>query len=290
MACEREDVQKEVEYTGEIEAQTEKEAVTQMETSYDDRYQLTIKGKGKEITFSSQELLSRKDIEELTFKDVAAYPKKEMSYKAIKFANLLEELQLGRDSTLVFIAEDDFAAPIRSEVLSNTSPDNSIAYLAIEEANNKWPPFRSGYGTAGPFYVFWLNPELSNIGREEWPYKFNLIKIQDSFDSLYPNIKPDHSIPDDSDIMLGYKSFVKNCFACHKLDQTGPGIMGPDLNYPMSPTEYYREGILEKLVRNPENIRHNPQGVMAGFNEEEISDLELGQLLKYLAHMASRDN
>lgn len=253
-----------------------------------DRYRLKIDRNGREQIFSTEELLSRSDVEDVNFLDVAAYPDSEMTYRAIRFANLMDELQIDKSATLVFVAEDDFAAPIRSEMLLNTSPDGSVAYLAIENPLDRWPPFRSGQGTAGPFYVFWINPELSNIGREEWPYKFNSITIKDSFESLYNDIYPDLSGADAAEIEAGYNSFVKNCFACHKVNQVGPGVMGPDLNFPRSPTEYFHEEFLKMFIRDPKSVRENPRGVMAGFDEEEISDVELDQLLAYLKHMAAR--
>ena len=53
-----------------------------------------------------------------------------------------------------------------------TGPGQSIAYIAIENPKSKWPdlPLKPSSGSAGPFYLVWLKPELSGILQEEWPY------------------------------------------------------------------------------------------------------------------------
>ena len=212
-----------------------------------------------------------------------------MTFTAIKFAALLKNLEFNLDATIEFIAMDGFTAPLDPSLLLNTSIKKSIAYLAIEDPENKWPVHRSGEGTAGPFYLFWTNPELSDIGREEWPYKFNQVVIKEPFETLYPELVPDRSISSYQALEAGFDVYVKNCIACHKLDQVGPGSMGPDLNFPMSPLDYFKDGILRKFIRNPQSIRENPKTPMGGFSRELISDEEMDQLLAYLDHMAYRD-
>ena len=114
--------------------------------------QLTIENDDVRYEYSSTDLLSRKDIETISIRDVSAYPRVDMTFTAIKFATFLQELKFKLDSTIEFIAMDGFTAPLEPSLLLNTSIDKSIAYLAIEDPDNKWPAHRSGEGTAGPFY------------------------------------------------------------------------------------------------------------------------------------------
>jgi len=250
---------------------------------------LTIKNDGVRHVYKSSDLLSREDIETISIRDVAAYPRKDMIFTAIKFATLLKELEFDSNSTIEFIAMDGFTAPLEPSLLLNTSTEKSVAYLAIEDAENKWPAHRSGEGTAGPFYLFWTNPDLSDIGREEWPYKFNRVVIKGSFETLYPDLVPDKSNSNYQVLNAGFEVYVRNCIACHKLGRVGPGSMGPDLNYPMSPLDYFREGILRKFIRNPQSIRENPKTPMGGFSRELISDEEMDQLLAYLDYKVYRN-
>lgn len=262
----------------------------------DEYYQLTLQANGEKRSYFSKILLERADIETITIVDVSAYPRKEMTFKALKIATLLQDLPIKHDSRIEFIARDGFTANLNPSTLLNTSSNKSIAYLAIEDPENPWPlyakhmtPDKPTDETAGPFYLFWVNPELSNIGREEWPFKFNQITVSTTLKVLYPGIVPSQAIGPGSDqIQAGFDVYVKNCLACHQLNKTGPGIMGPDLNFPMNPTEYFKEGILEKYIRDPQSVRFNPKTAMGAFPSSIITDRELEQLINYLKYMSKQ--
>lgn len=104
----------------------------------EDYYRLTITdSQGDEHVFTTEELLRRKDLETITIKDDPAYPRRNMTYKAVRFANLLDSIALTPDATVEFVARDGFTAPLDAGLLKNTSPEASVAYLAIEEPRNK---------------------------------------------------------------------------------------------------------------------------------------------------------
>jgi mono/diheme cytochrome c family protein len=86
----------------------------------------------------------------------------------------------------------------------------------------------------------------------------------------------------------GFTLFQKNCLACHRLNGAGNGQVGPDLNLPFNPTEYFREGYLQRYIRDPQSLRHWPQGKMPGFSASVLPDHELQLLIGYLQHMAQR--
>jgi mono/diheme cytochrome c family protein len=249
---------------------------------------LIIEWDGKQAMLTAGDLLAREDVETVTIEDPSAYPRQKMAYKALKMAALMKELGISGDRNMQFIALDGFTANIDAQLLLNTSEEGAIAYLAIEDPKDPWPPHRSGDGTAGPFYLFWLHPERSNIGREEWPYKFNRVVARDPVEKLYPEIVPAGSAPDHRVLEAGFRVFVKNCFTCHTLNGVGPGRMGPDLNYPMSPVEYFRDGVLRKYIRDPQSVRLHPRTAMGPFPPELISEEEMDQLLAYLRYMSTR--
>ena len=64
--------------------------------------------------------------------------------------------------------------------------------------------------------------------------------------------------------------------------------MGPDLNVPMNPTEYFTESALKRLVRDPKSVRDWSAGVMPGFDAGHLSETELDHVIAYLKHMASK--
>ena len=88
--------------------------------------------------------------------------------------------------------------------------------------------------SAGPFYLIWKNPKLSDIGTENWPFMLAGFDVKKSLEMTYPKIIPASNIKKSDDVYLGMQSFVKNCFACHKMNAQGEGVMGPDLNLPMN--------------------------------------------------------
>jgi hypothetical protein len=39
------------------------------------------------------------------------------------------------------------------------------------------------------------------------------------------------------------------------MNHQGPSRVGPDLNLPLNPTEYFKESVLPRYIRNPKSIR-----------------------------------
>ncbi len=82
--------------------------------------------------------------------------------------------------------------------------------------------------------------------------------------------------------------FQRTCLACHTLNGQGDAQLGPDLNIPHSPTEYFRQDLLRSYIRDPQSLRRWPQARMPGFDRQALSDADLEALLAYLRHMAAR--
>lgn len=249
---------------------------------------LTIKAGDKQAAFTRAALLKRPELTTLTIADDPAYPGKTMTYKAVPAYVLFEGLDLAANAVIQFKCLDGFSAPIGRDRLLNKAPDKSIAYVAIETTDAPWPALKPGAPTAGPFYLVWPKPELSFIGREEWPYQLAAFEVKGSLAQVYPAIFPDPKLKADSPVVKGFEVFTRNCFACHTLNKSGAAEFGPDLNVPMSPTEYFTKGALKKLIRDPQSLRHFPKSRMVGFPPSVISDKDLDDLIAYLEHMAKR--
>jgi mono/diheme cytochrome c family protein len=86
----------------------------------------------------------------------------------------------------------------------------------------------------------------------------------------------------------GQIAFVNKCFTCHTMNGAGPASVGPDLNLPMNPTEYFTDRGLRALIRDPRSVRVWPEQRMPNFAEVDLSDEELGLILAYLRHMVDR--
>lgn len=244
---------------------------------------LTIMADKQRLVFSQSQLLSRHDIQTISVAD-SVYKERFTRFKAIPMANLLSGLSVPDSGLVQYNGSDGFSAILEKTRVLSPDPKASKAYLAIEDPQDPWPDLVGKTTSAGPFYLVWTDPQASAIGREEWPFKVVSIAILSDERSAFPDIYPaDDAAPN---VQAGFKSFLKNCFACHKMNGNGAGSVGPDLNLPMNPTEYLDERALAALIRRPASVRTWPGMVMRGFSEAAIPDVERSDLIAYLRYMS----
>lgn len=206
--------------------------------------------------------------------------KRTMTYTAVPLSAILRDIR-GFHS-LQFKAADGFAADIPVNLLLSASEP----WLAIETSGKPWPAVKTGGPSAGAFYLVWLTPEKSGVTPEQWPFQIVSISDVEPLQQRYPQIVPDAAT--DSAAYRGLQVFAMQCAVCHRINGGGDGTIGPDLNKPFNPTEYFHEDFLRKLIRNPASVRTWPQSVMPGFNETTLSGEQLDDLLAYLRQMAKQ--
>ena len=241
---------------------------------------------GKDVQkFTRTALLKHPDLQTITVYDPAF--KQEMKYQAVPAAKLFAKFPAAMaadDSTLQFACTDGFSSSLDKAHVLNLSPDKSIAYVAIETTKNKWPRLPKPPYTLGPFYLVWLNAEKSGIAQEQWPGLLKSLEIKPSLRSQFPLIFPGDRAS--SSVQNGFEVFHKNCFACHTMNNQGTGHVGPDLNLPMGPTDYFKEDAFKKFVRAPSNLRSWNTMRMPAFNKTEISDDDIDNLVQYFRAMS----
>jgi mono/diheme cytochrome c family protein len=236
------------------------------------------------LSYSQSQLLSRRDLHTLSTTD-SEYKQRLTEFKAIPIADLLAGLTIPELAVVQFNSSDGFSANLERSRLLSADPKASKAFLAIEDPRNPWPQLGGKAASAGPFYLLWMNPRASGIGPEEWPYQIVSIHILSDARSVFPDIFPATDAA--PNVQKGFKSFQKNCFACHKMNGNGTASIGPDLNLPMNPTEYFEAEGLTALIRNPASVRTWPGMVMRGFSAAVIPDAELADLIAYLGYMSA---
>jgi len=246
---------------------------------------LTIRAASKTVVYKRSALLARPDVVTLVVPRDPAY-ERPMTYRAVAATALFKDIPVAASATLQFRCLDGFSAPIAKDRLLSRSSHGARAFIAIEPPHHPWPKLRADRPSAGPFYLVWSKPELSRISQEEWPYQLAGFEVKADVASLYPKIVPGKEVAADSPVRRGFAVFTKNCFACHTLNKSGTGQVGPDLNVPMSPTEYFAPGILRRLVRDQQKVRYFPRSTMSRFPPEVISNRELDDLVAYLGYMA----
>ncbi len=236
------------------------------------------------LIFSQSQLLSRSDVRTITVAD-SAYGRRFTRFKAIPIANLFKGISVPEPAVVQCSSTDGFSAVLEKARLFGTDPKASKAYLAIEDPGSPWPNLDGTGSSAGPFYLVWTHPQASSIGPEEWPYQIASFHILSDLRSVFPGIYP--AADATPDVQNGFNSFQRNCLACHKMNGNGAGTIGPDLNLPMNPTEYFESKALVSLIRDPAGVRTWPRRAMRGFSEAAIPDAELLDLIAYLRYMST---
>ncbi len=228
------------------------------------------------VRLSLTELLSSPNLRVIEVPASTDYPRP-MRYQAIPLTSLIPK---PANESVQFKASDGFVANIPSDLLYGPSQP----WLAIESPQTPWPPLSRDKLSAGPFYLVWLMPEKAGISPEQWPYRIISISEAPALEKRFPVLLPKTSA--NSPEQRGLRVFLTNCSVCHKLNGAGDAAMGPDLNVPYNPTEYFQEPFLRKLIREPASVRNWGQRIMPGFSPSVLPDAQLDDLLAYLRQMA----
>jgi mono/diheme cytochrome c family protein len=238
------------------------------------------------ITWSEEQLRKHRSVVSLVVPDAPAYPGSTLKFDAIPLKALVPQEYSRAGLNIVFECLDGFAAAIPSTRVLGGSPGGPQAFLAIEDPAAPWPPLKERPDTtAGPFYLVWKADGPRQTAPEEWPYQIARIVVKQN---EFHAIAPDASVGPDSPVEAGFQIYLRNCSACHTLNGIGDSNLGPDLNAPMNPTEYFKDGVFEKYVRNPDAILYWKDQRMPSFPAEVMTDAELAALRAYLEYMAPR--
>ncbi|HEX2603769.1 MAG TPA: cytochrome c [Oxalicibacterium sp.] len=228
------------------------------------------------------ELLKNPAVRTIVIPNDVAY-KRTMTYRALPLKALVH---LDQVQALQFKAEDGFAATLPVSLLTGASQP----WIAIEPPNAPWPELKPGGRSAGAFYLVWLSPERSGVSPEQWPYQIAAIAASEALPEAHPQILPDTSIPKDSAEYRGLQVYSAHCASCHRINGGGEANVGPDLNLPFNPTEYFQASFLRRYIRDPASVRSWPNMTMPGFPQSVISEPQLNDLLAYLRSMARHRN
>lgn len=247
---------------------------------------LTIVIGTKSQYFSRSMLLNSSEIEQITIDYNRAYPGKRMIFSSIKICSLIKSYYIQSNDMLEFISTDGFYVYVPANKVLPCQKNASIAYLAIEP-KEKWPLLSNQTGTtAGPFDVIWKDPERSYISNEYWAWSVNKIVVHKELDKdtlkLEPTVK-------NKQLLHGFNLYISHCAGCHTINHLGKAVIGPDLNYPKNPVEYYPDDkVLKQFIRNPQSIRKIENDRMSGTSEDTLNDGDLNDLISYFHYMENK--
>ena len=238
-------------------------------------------------SFTRRELLLRPDATTIEVARDISY-RVPMTYRAVPVASLLAGITPPDDSVIEAVALNGFVAQIPPGLLLNTDESKAVAWLAIEPQDRPWPPLPHKDENAGPFYIVWTGAEVGSIRSEQWPYQLAKLVSQPSPAARWPALAVDPALPPTDPVRAGQALFFVQCLTCHKLNGAGAANVGPDLNVPRNPTEYFTPQGLHDLIRDPRAVRIWPAQAMPGFPPDYLSDHEIDLVIAYLKHMAGR--
>ncbi len=233
--------------------------------------------------WSSAELLGHPEAQDISIEQDVSY-KRPMHYRAVPLVTLLKGVTAS--DHLQAVALDGFAAEMPAALLlqqgparawlARGRPRHAVAVAGSRQAKCRavLPGVDCAAGQRHP--------------PEQWPFQIATLRKLAPVDQRFPALLPDPKLPADSPVRQGFALFQQNCLVCHRLNGAGDGQVGPDLNVPYNPTEYFQPVYLRKLIRDPQSLRRWPQAKMPGFAESVLSEQELDALLAYLGHMAAR--
>ena len=232
-------------------------------------------------------LLARPDAASLTIADDLSY-RRAMTYRAVPLLELIGADALAQVDTIEARASDGFVAQIPAVNVRKAAEGGSVAWLAIEDPGAPWPDLPGKTMSGGPFYLVWEHPERSNIANEHWPYALVALTGVANPVERWPQLAVDAALPPDAAERVGQRSYIRNCMPCHRLNEAGEGSLGPDLGQPMHVTDYMTPAGLRALIRDPKSVRTWRGQQMPGFGADQLPDDELGALIAFLAHTATR--
>ena len=138
----------------------------------------------------------------------------------------------------------------------------------------------------GPFFLVWENIKNARSKQDpwlSWPWQITEIELT-SIAREYPRSAPRDFKSNAA--REGFLAFRQHCIKCHSVNGEG-GSVGPELNYPVNVTEYWREEWLVKFIADPQSIRANSR--MIPLNRE-VKDRQaaIRSIIEYLRVM--KDN
>lgn len=205
---------------------------------------------------------------------------KAKKYKAVSASLLIKnEIDLTKidpkNTKIVFECIDGYKPEMPLDLFLKAKP-----FVAFEDMDapkgTKWEPIiKDGNEmNAAPFYIVYTSVSEKDA-RYKWPY--NLVKmymepLNKSTIELYP-LK-------NKKLETGYSLFKNQCLTCHSINGIG-GTMGPELNYPKSVTEYWKENELVDYIVNPASFRNKVKMPTLGITKQQSQ--EIVDYLKYMS-------
>ena len=180
-----------------------------------------------------------------------------------------------KNTLIVFECIDGYKPEMPLELFLNAKPYLAFKDVDAPKGSNWEKIIKNGNEmNADPFYLVYESVASDNHDYK-WPYnviKFHFVSKNKNIEALQPK--------EDEKAMKGFALFQKQCITCHAINGIG-GEMGPELNYPKSVTEYWKETELVDYIVNPASFRHKVKMPTLGITKQQSE--EIVYYLKYMS-------
>jgi cytochrome c2 len=207
---------------------------------------------------------------------------KTKKYHAVNALLLLKnEIDLSKvdikNMLIIFECIDGYKPEMPLELFLNSKPYLAFKDVDAPKGSNWEKIIKNGNEmNADPFYLVY--DSVSSDNQEyKWPYnviKFHFISKNKNIEALQPK--------EDEKAMKGFLLFQKQCITCHAINGIG-GEMGPELNYPKSVTEYWKETELVDYIVNPASFRNKVKMPTLCISKQQSQ-----QIVNYLKYMSKK--
>lgn len=197
------------------------------------------------------------------------------TYRGYPFQKLMDAVYgpSWRDGEVVFHCVDGYEPAVPASRFAG-----GPAVLAFAEVGGPFTLKQKERTVAlGPYFLVWPEAWVSD---HDWPWQVDGVDVASAPKALAP--PPGSSAA----AVRGQKAWRDHCMVCHALNGVG-GRKGPELNAPVSVTEYLREEWLVRWITDPASVREG--ALMPGLpGDLPNRDQVVRDLIAYLKAMARR--
>lgn len=248
--------------------------------------QITFRNHGKDFKKHTIQELMKMGVPTATLKVKSHLDPTEVEYTGFVMPDLLKKIygkELGNAEELFMTCTDGYQPSIP---LLKFGKHQSI--FAFERKDKK--PFeffddkKRAQNQYGPLFLAWENIndiEMRDQDSFDWPFQvvaFDLVDFSEKFAEMAPRKKSSESVK------RGFAYFRQQCLNCHTINGKGGG-MGPELNFPLNITEYMKEEVIIKWLREPNSVRWNSK-MSPAFPKHPQREQVLKDILSYLKEMS----
>jgi cytochrome c2 len=211
---------------------------------------------------------------------------KTKKYQAVNaLAIIKNEVDLSKvdvkNTIIIFECIDGYKPEMPLELFLNAKPYLAFKDIDAPKGFNWERIIKDGNEmNADPFYLVYTSSESTTNQEYKWPY--NVIKFQLVSKNINSALEPIN----DEKAQKGFALYQKYCITCHAINGIG-GEMGPELNYPKSVTEYWKEKELVDYIVDPASFRYKVKMPTLGITKQQSQ--EIVDYLKYMSERKKSD-